>query len=71
VPLERNRSVVMTDAGQREAPPRGLARALSILQLAGSYERGWLRDDVIAGVAVTALVVPKALGYAEIAEVPV
>src|SRR3954470_24655919 len=34
------------------------------------YERRWLRGDVIAGVAVTALVVPKNLGYAGIAGVP-
>ncbi len=35
-----------------------------------SYERGWLRGDLIAGVAVAALVVPKNLGYAGIAGVP-
>ena len=35
------------------------------------YERRWLRGDLTAGVAVTALVVPKNLGYAEIAGVPV
>ena len=35
------------------------------------YERANLRGDVAAGVAVTALVVPKNLGYAEIAGVPV
>jgi high affinity sulfate transporter 1 len=35
-----------------------------------SYERGWLRGDLIAGVAVAALVVPKNLGYAGIAGIP-
>ena len=44
---------------------------LPILQLAGRYERGWLGDDLVAGLAVTALVVPKALGYAEIAGGPI
>jgi high affinity sulfate transporter 1 len=34
------------------------------------YERRWLRGDIAAGVAVTALVVPKNLGYAGIAGVP-
>jgi sulfate permease, SulP family len=34
------------------------------------YERRWLRGDLAAGVAVTALVVPKNLGYAGIAGVP-
>ena len=36
-----------------------------------SYDRRWLRPDVIAGVTVAALVVPKALGYASIAGVPI
>jgi SulP family sulfate permease len=35
------------------------------------YRRGDLRHDVIAGITVSALVVPKALGYAGIARVPV
>jgi MFS superfamily sulfate permease-like transporter len=35
-----------------------------------SYQRGWLRDDLIAGVAVAALIVPKNLGYAGIAGIP-
>ncbi|MGZ4184096.1 MAG: SulP family inorganic anion transporter [Solirubrobacteraceae bacterium] len=34
------------------------------------YKRRWLRGDVTAGVAVTALIVPKNLGYAGIAGVP-
>jgi len=35
-----------------------------------SYQRSWLRPDVIAGVTVAALIVPKNLGYAGIAGVP-
>lgn len=35
-----------------------------------SYERGWLKGDLIAGMAVAALIVPKNLGYAGIAGVP-
>jgi sulfate permease, SulP family len=34
------------------------------------YDRGLLRGDVAAGIAVTALIVPKDLGYAGIAGVP-
>ena len=34
------------------------------------YERRWLRGDLAAGIAVTALVVPKNLGYADIAGIP-
>ena len=49
---------------------RGLARFLPAAAWLPRYERRWLRGDVIAGVAVTALVVPKNLGYAGIAGVP-
>src|SRR5207248_5409385 len=31
----------------------------------------WIRGDVLAGIAVTAMIVPKDLGYAGIAGVPV
>src|SRR5436190_16353762 len=48
-------------------PPRRLIPAVGWLP---RYERQWLRGDVAAGVAVTALVVPKNLGYAGIAGVP-
>src|SRR6187397_3615670 len=46
-------------------------RFLPIVEWLPRYDRRWLRGDVLAGVAVTALVVPKNLGYAEIAGVPV
>ena len=48
-----------------------VARLVPILGWARRYDRSWLRSDVIAGVTVTALVVPKNLGYAEIARVPI
>jgi sulfate permease, SulP family len=35
-----------------------------------SYERRWLKADLIAGFAVAALIVPKNLGYAGIAGIP-
>jgi high affinity sulfate transporter 1 len=38
---------------------------------APAYERRWLRPDLIAGLTVAALVVPKSLGYAGIAGVPI
>jgi high affinity sulfate transporter 1 len=50
---------------------RGVARVVPAVGWLRRYERGWLRGDVVAGVAVTALVVPKNLGYAGIAGVPV
>ncbi len=48
----------------------GLARLVPVVGWLPRYERKWLRGDVTAGIAVTALVVPKNLGYAGIAGVP-
>ena len=46
-------------------------RLLPIVGWLGSYDRRWLRGDLIAGVTVAALIVPKNLGYAAIAGIPV
>ena len=50
---------------------KGLARWMPILSWLPSYNRAWLRPDLIAGLTVAALVIPKSLGYAGIAGVPV
>jgi SulP family sulfate permease len=34
------------------------------------YERGWLRGDVLAGVTVTAYLIPQVMAYAEVAGMP-
>ncbi|UGS38153.1 SulP family inorganic anion transporter [Capillimicrobium parvum] len=49
---------------------RRSARLLPIVTWLAGYDRRYLRGDVIAGIAVTALIVPKNLGYAGIAGVP-
>src|SRR6266576_2890591 len=49
---------------------RRLARVLPVVGWLPRYDRRWLRGDLLAGIAVTALVVPKNLGYAGIAGVP-
>ena len=59
------------DSGLDSKQARGLARLVPALGWLPRYERRWLRGDLTAGIAVTALVVPKNLGYAEIAGVPV
>ena len=53
-----------------ESQRRGIRHLLPILEWLPGYDRAWLRGDVAAGVAVTALIVPKNLGYAGIAGVP-
>src|SRR5947209_20083676 len=50
---------------------RGLVRLVPAIGWLPRYDRRRLRGDAIAGIAVTALVVPKNLGYAGIAGVPV
>jgi sulfate permease, SulP family len=55
------------------APPissTALGRLLPIVGWFPQYDRRWLRGDIAAGIAVTALIVPKDLGYAGIAGVP-
>src|SRR6186997_1687194 len=47
-----------------------MERLIPALAWLRRYDRAWLRGDVAAGIAVTALVVPKNLGYAGIAQVP-
>ena len=48
--------------GSQPAPVRDRWRLVPIVGWIRSYERSWLRGDLIAGVAVAALVVPKNLG---------
>ena len=65
----------LTEASGRGAPRvastrRPVTSFLPILGWLPRYDRSWLRADVLAGVAVTALIVPKNLGYAGIAGVP-
>jgi SulP family sulfate permease len=58
--------------GNKEEQKVGLfGQLLPIVSWLPGYERAWLRPDLIAGVTVSALVVPKALGYASIAGVPI
>jgi len=53
-----------------EVAASGLIRRLPIVGWMRTYDRAWLRGDLIAGVTVAALIVPKNLGYAGIAGIP-
>jgi len=57
-------------SGATASPRRSVLRILPILDQLHDYRPGWLRGDLTAGVVVAALIVPKNLGYAEIAGVP-
>lgn len=45
-------------------------RFLPILNWLPSYERAWLRGDILAGLTVLALLIPEGMAYAEIAGMP-
>jgi SulP family sulfate permease len=49
----------------------GLSRYVPIAHWLPRYDRSALRGDVLAGIAVAAMIVPKDLGYAGIAGIPV
>ena len=57
-------------SGGATAPRRDRTSLVPIVGWIRSYDRRWLRGDLIAGVAVAALIVPKNLGYAGIAGIP-
>ncbi len=52
-----------------EPPAPGVRLVPLVGQLRG-YDRSWLRHDLMAGLVVAALIIPKNLGYAGIAGVP-
>jgi hypothetical protein len=50
--------------------PGRLARLLPALDWLGHYRRDWLRGDLVAALTTWALVVPQAIAYAQIAQLP-
>ena len=52
------------------APDRPPTRRWPILDWVPSYQRGWLRLDIIAGLTVCAILVPEGMAYAGLAGVP-
>ncbi len=62
-------------ASTAESVPAGrdkslLHRYVPITAWLPKYERAWLRADLIAGLAVWAMIIPQAMAYASIAGVP-
>lgn len=48
----------------------GMERWVPVLAWARQYERAWLRHDVLAGLVLTALLVPQGMAYAQLAGLP-
>src|SRR6478672_4015539 len=49
---------------------RSVLDAVPGVALVRSYKAGWLRSDVVAGLILTALLVPQGMAYAELAGLP-
>src|SRR3954468_18549692 len=54
----------------READPEGIGRWLPGLTILRHYNRAWLARDLVAGLVLTAVLVPVGMGYAEAAGLP-
>jgi high affinity sulfate transporter 1 len=65
-------SVEQQDANPfvRVARPRGLSRWIPALPALRTYQRPWLAKDLMAGLVLTAILVPVGMGYAQAAGLP-
>ena len=54
----------------RQKISRQVGRYVPIIGWARSYQRAWLRDDLVSGVVVGAVMIPVAMAYAQMAGVP-
>ena len=54
----------------RETQPRGLARWMPGIAVLRNYRLGWLPQDILAGLVLTAILVPVGMGYAVAAGLP-
>ena len=59
------------DAASRESAPRSaLARWMPGLAQLRRYESGWLRNDIVAGLVMTTMLVPVGIAYAQASGLP-
>jgi high affinity sulfate transporter 1 len=53
-----------------EEPSSGIERNVPGLVSLRTYQRGWLRSDLVAGIVLAAILVPQGMAYAELAGLP-
>src|SRR6188768_2113759 len=56
--------------GKVDPQPTGIARHVPGLAALRTYERRWLRSDLVAGIVLAAILVPQGMAYAELAGLP-
>jgi high affinity sulfate transporter 1 len=54
----------------RQQLGRQIGRYVPLIGWARTYQRAWLRDDLVSGVVVGAIMIPVAMAYAQMAGVP-
>src|SRR4051794_12561398 len=59
-----------TSRAPRGDEPSRAERLIPGLRAARTYERRWLRRDVVAGLVLAAILVPQGMAYAELAGLP-
>ena len=57
-------------ADRPDVRPRRWEERVPGLGLARSYQRSWLPKDIIAGLVLSALLVPQGMAYAQLAALP-
>ena len=57
-------------AERLDGQPTGLQRHVPGLLTVRTYQSGWLRSDLVAGVVLAAILVPQGMAYAELAGLP-
>ncbi len=65
-----NRGSIAHSRWWRRRPSNVIERWLPGVRVARTYERGWLRSDLIAGLVLAAILVPQGMAYAELAGLP-
>jgi hypothetical protein len=60
----------MPDSRSAHGPVHGWRRWIPGLATLGEYRRDWLAKDLMAGMVLTAILVPVGMGYAEASGLP-
>ena len=50
--------------------PRGLSRRIPLIETLRNYRREWLMHDILAGLVLTAILVPVGMAYASVSGLP-